>query len=85
MTGITMEMTGNQLSCHFTQENRLKMNGKKIDYLPSSPLLSVLQHMGLHPLQDCKERRGLERNKNITKLEELVHFLQESTGVMHPL
>jgi hypothetical protein len=31
-------------------------------------------------LQDCKERRGLERNENIKKLEELVHFLQESTG-----
>jgi hypothetical protein len=31
-------------------------------------------------LQDCKDRRGLEWNENIKKLEELVHFLQESTG-----
>jgi hypothetical protein len=28
-------MTGNQLYCHFTQENLLKMNGKKVDYLSS--------------------------------------------------
>jgi hypothetical protein len=28
------EMTGNQLNCHFTQQNWLKMNGKKVDYLP---------------------------------------------------
>jgi hypothetical protein len=30
-----------------------------------------------HRLQDCKDRRCQEQRK---KLEELVHFLQESTG-----
>jgi hypothetical protein len=30
---------------------------KKVDYLPSSQLSSLCNHMGLHPLQDCKERR----------------------------
>jgi hypothetical protein len=39
------EMTGNQLSCHFTQENRLKINGKKVDYLPLSLLLSFETHV----------------------------------------
>jgi hypothetical protein len=38
--------------------------------------------MGLHPLQDYKERRCQEQRKN---MEELVSFLQESTGAVHPL
>jgi hypothetical protein len=38
--------------------------------------------MGLHPLQDCKERRCHDQRRN---KEELVHFLQESTGAVHPL
>jgi hypothetical protein len=32
-----------------------------------------------HPLQDCKDRRGLEWSKNFKKLEELVHFLHDFT------
>jgi hypothetical protein len=40
------EMAGNQLSCHFKQENRLKLNGKKVVYLPS-PLIHSLQTHGI--------------------------------------
>jgi hypothetical protein len=35
---------GNQPSCHFTQENWLKMNDKKVDYLPFSRLHSFETH-----------------------------------------
>jgi hypothetical protein len=38
--------------------------------------------MGLHPLQDYKERRCQDQRKN---MEELVAILQESTGAVPPL
>jgi hypothetical protein len=80
ITGISQKMTGNQHSCLYIQQNRPKMQGKKVDYLPFllPPLFrNTWGFMGLHPLQDYKERRCQDQPKN---MEELVHFLQESTG-----
>jgi hypothetical protein len=37
-------MTGNQHSCHFTQQNQPKLSGKKIDYLSSSLLAPLKTH-----------------------------------------
>jgi hypothetical protein len=56
------QMTGNQLSC---------CSSNQLSFTPS-----LLEHMGLHPLQDYKERRCQDQQKN---MEELVHFLQEYT------
>jgi hypothetical protein len=77
------EMAGNQLSCHFTQESRPKMQVKKVDYLSFLSSSLVCNHIWLpHLLQDCKERRCQDQNK---KLEVLVGFLHKSTWAVHPL
>ena len=81
MTGITPEMTGNQHSC--LSPSKIDQKCKQDSWLPTISFASfLLKHMGLHPLQDCKERRCHDQRRN---KEELVSFLQESTGAVHPL
>jgi hypothetical protein len=47
-------------------------------------LSTLTKHMGLCPLQDCKERRCWNRNKNTEKI--VLAILQESTTQgLHPL
>ena len=56
MTGIKPELTGNQHSC--LSSNKITRKCKQKSWLPTiSFASSLLKHMGLHPLQDCKERR----------------------------
>jgi hypothetical protein len=54
------------------------MSGKKIDYLPS-PLLHSLQSHGIASVADYKERLCQDQQNN---MEELVAFVQESTGAL---
>jgi hypothetical protein len=62
------EMAGNQPSCHYAQENRLKISIWQESWLPTISFASSLsKHMELYPLQDCKERRCQEKRKNMEK------------------
>jgi hypothetical protein len=63
----------------FIQQNRVEMQARKLitNTFVSTRLFATPWEC--HRLQDCKERRCLEWNENIKKLEELVHFLHDFT------
>jgi hypothetical protein len=81
MTGIAPELTGSQHSCLSSAKSTKSATHESC--LPTiSFASSISKHMGLHLLQDSKERRCQHQRK---KMEELVAFLQESTRAVHPL
>jgi hypothetical protein len=74
-------MTGNQIiPLHAAKSTE---NDWQENWLPTiSFASSLLEYMGLHPLQYCKERRCQWSKK---EQGDIVAFLQESTRGLHPL
>jgi hypothetical protein len=68
----------NQSSYQLTQQNQSIRNARNNE----NCVCLFATTCDCHPFQDCKDRRCLEWNG---KQEKLVHFLQESTGSLHPL